>query len=173
MASQADVRKIALALPQTIEAADRFAFCVLDKGKPKAFAWAWNERVAPKRPRVARADVIAVRVASLDEKDLLLQSDTVKFFTEPHYDGYPAVLVRLPKVRANELEPLLREAWRCRAPKALTQAPKPTAKKATAKKTATAKKAAQPRRSAPSRAASPARAKRAASAKKARASRRA
>jgi hypothetical protein len=37
----------------------------------------------------------------------------------PHYDGYPAVLVNLEEVTAAELEPLIREAWRCRAPKQL------------------------------------------------------
>ncbi len=40
-----------------------------------------------------------------------------KFSTEPHYDGFPAVLVRLPAVTARELKPIIAEAWRCLAPK--------------------------------------------------------
>jgi hypothetical protein len=43
--------------------------------------------------------------------------DTSKFFTEPHYSGYPAVLVRLDAVDEDELEDLLIEAWRCQASK--------------------------------------------------------
>jgi hypothetical protein len=49
----------------------------------------------------------------------LLALDPVKFFTEPHYNGFPAVLVRLPAVTARELRPLIAEAWRCQAPKDL------------------------------------------------------
>jgi len=65
MATQADVRRIALALPDTEEAGDRFAFSVLNKGKPKGFVWAWNERITPKQPRVPNPGVIAVRVANV------------------------------------------------------------------------------------------------------------
>lgn len=117
MANQADVRRIALSLPGTEEAPDRFAFSVRNKGKLKGFVWVWMERVAPKQPRVPQPSVIAVRVANLYDKDFLLGADPAKFFTEPHYDGFPAVLVRLPAVTARELKPLITEAWRCQAPK--------------------------------------------------------
>ena len=119
MASQADVRRIALLLPETEEAPNHFAFSVRNKGKPKGFVWVWLERVAPKKARVPQPNVIALRVASLFDKDFLLALDSVKFFTEPHYDGFPAVLVRLPAVTARELRPLITEAWRCQAPKEL------------------------------------------------------
>jgi hypothetical protein len=119
MATQADVRRIALSLPQTEEAADRFAFSVRNKGKLKGFVWVWMERIEPKKPRVPQPDVVAVRVASLTEKDRLLALAPTKFFTEPHYDGFPAVLVNLPAVAVRELEPLIKEAWRCQAPKDL------------------------------------------------------
>jgi hypothetical protein len=76
-------------------------------------------RVVPKKARVPQPNVIAVRVASLDDKDVLLALDPAKFFTEPHYNGFPAVLVRLPAVSARELRPLIVEAWRCQAPKDL------------------------------------------------------
>ena len=124
MATQADVRRIAMALPETEEAEGRFAFSTRVKGKAKGFAWVWMERVTPKKPRVANPGVLAVRVASLDEKNLMISSEPTKFFTEPHYNGFPAVLVRLAKVRVSELRPLLEEAWRCQAPAQLAARPK-------------------------------------------------
>ena len=125
VATQADVRRIALSLPETVESPERFAFSVRNKGKLKGFAWVWLERVAPKKARVPQPRVLAIRVANQYDKDFLLGLDREKFFTEPHYDGYPAVLVRLPAVTAAELRPLLREAWRCQAPKALADPEEP------------------------------------------------
>ena len=119
MADQDDVRRIALALPETRETEDRFAFSVASKGKQKGFVWAWNERVEPKKPRFPRSDVVAIRVADRLEKEALLASDQEKFFTEPHYNGFPAVLVRLPRIRLAELEELIIDAWRSQAPRAL------------------------------------------------------
>ena len=110
------MRQIALSLPGARETAGRFAFTVENKGKQKQFVWAWNERVKPKKPRVPRADVLAVRVHDRAEKRALLASDREKFFTEPHYDGFPAVLVRLPAVTKRELRKLILNAWRCQAP---------------------------------------------------------
>jgi hypothetical protein len=119
MATQADVRRIALSLPETEEAPDRFAFSVRNKGKLKGFAWVWMERIEPKKRRVPQPNVIALRVASLAEKYRILALDEIKFFTEPHYDGFPAILVNLPAVTTRELKPLIMEAWRCQAPKDL------------------------------------------------------
>ena len=56
--------------------------------------------------------VIAVRVAGQADKDALLALDEAIFFTEPHYDGYPAVLVRLPAIDAGLLRAVLTDAWR-------------------------------------------------------------
>jgi hypothetical protein len=53
----------------------------------------------------------------LAEKDRILALDPTKFFTEPHYNGFPAILVNLPTMTVRELEPLIKEAWRCQAPK--------------------------------------------------------
>ena len=125
MADREDVRRIALALPDTSEAEDHFAFSVLNKGKQKGFVWAWNERVEPKKPRVPRADVVAIRVLDQDDKEALLSSDETRFFTEPHYDGFPAVLVRLSKVTAAELRQLVASAWRCMAPRSALSESKP------------------------------------------------
>ncbi len=66
-------------------------------------------------------EVLAVRVADLTEKELLLSSDEDRFFTEPHYNGFPAVLVRLRAVGMAELEALLTAAWRCQAPPELAE----------------------------------------------------
>jgi hypothetical protein len=115
MATQNDVRRIALALAGAQEDPGRFGFSVLVKGKAKGFVWAWQERLDPKKPRVSSREVIAVRVSGLDAKDALLAAAPDKFFTEPHYQGYPAVLVRLREVTVAELRELLGEAWRCRA----------------------------------------------------------
>ena len=122
MAEQADVRRIALSLPETCEGEDRFAFSVLNAGKQKGFVWVWMERVKPKMPRVPRPDVVAIRVADELEKHMLLAASAAKFFTEPHYNGFPAVLVRLPAVDVEELDVLIANAWRCQAPRALVKA---------------------------------------------------
>jgi len=122
MANQNDVRRIALALPGAREEAERFAFSVEDGGKRKGFVWVWRERVAPKKPRVPRADVIAVRVRDQAEKAALLAGDPDVFFTEPHYNGFPAVLVRLPAVTLPLLRRLILDAWRYQAPRHLAPA---------------------------------------------------
>jgi hypothetical protein len=116
MATQGDVRRISLSLPAAEQVPDRFAFSVRVKGKLKGFAWVWMERVVPKKPRVPNRGVLAVRVANLAEKDRLLSAEPAKFFTEPHYKGFPAVLVRLEAVTAADLRRLLTNAWRCQAP---------------------------------------------------------
>ncbi len=116
MASQADVRRIALSFPETEEGDDRFAFSVRNRDKLKGFAWVWMERIQPKKPRVANPAVLAVRVANEGQKEALISAEPAKFFTEPHYNGFPAVLVRLAEVNAKELRVLLEEAWRCQAP---------------------------------------------------------
>ncbi len=122
MAGQAEVRRIAMALPDTVESEDHFGFGVRHRDKVKQFVWTWNERVEPKKPRIPRADVLAVRVANDTEKQMLLASDPEKFFTEPHYNGFPAVLVRLRKVGKKELSELIVDAWRTQAPRALVRA---------------------------------------------------
>lgn len=115
MATRADVRRIALSLPGTEQGIDHFAFGVRRKGKLKGFAWVWMERVDPKKARVPNPRVLAVRVANLVEKERLLGQFPNTLFTEPHYEGFPAVLVRLDAVRVPQLRALLTEGWRCQA----------------------------------------------------------
>ena len=117
MADQEDVREIALSLPSVVEGEDRFAFSVEKKG----IAWVWMERPVPKKARVPNPSVLAVRVAGEAAKQELLAADPAKFFTEAHYNGYPAILVRLPEIEPAELRELLTDAWRLQAPKALVK----------------------------------------------------
>ena len=121
MATRADVRRIVLALPETTEDADGGRFFV----DGKQIAWPWLERIDPKRARVPNPDVIAVRVASESEKEVLIDLDPDVFFTEPHYDGYPAILVRLAAIDPVLLGKVLTDAWRLRAPRRLRAAVPP------------------------------------------------
>jgi hypothetical protein len=64
-------------------------------------------------------DALVLRVTDLGEREALLQGQPEAFFSTPHYDGHPYVLVRLEAVDPLELAELLEEAWRLRAPKRL------------------------------------------------------
>jgi len=136
MATQADVRRIALSLPETREGESGFAFSVMNKGKAKGFVWVWMERVVPKRPRVANPGVVAIRVPNIAQRNTLIAADGKKFFTEPHYEGFPAVLVRLAAVTVKDLAVLIPDAWRCMAPKELVEPKKTTTAKSSAKRPA-------------------------------------
>jgi len=117
MATWRDVRRLALALPETSEKSSRgtLTWAVKDK----SFAW---ER--PLRPadlaalgtRAPAGPILGVRTADLEMKEVLLASDPAVYFTTPHFNGYPAVLVRLGKIGATALNELLIEAWLARAP---------------------------------------------------------
>ncbi|HWD38436.1 MAG TPA: hypothetical protein VG944_06280 [Fimbriimonas sp.] len=122
MTTYDDIRKIVSKLPGAIESEERFGYYVVNKGKEKGFLWLWNERIDPKKSRVPNPRVIAVIVRSLTEKDIILGSDDgTKFFTEPHYNGFPAVLVRLDGVEPDDIEDLLIEAWKRKAPPSLVK----------------------------------------------------
>ena len=64
-------------------------------------------------------DAMVLRVVDLHEREALLQGQPESFFTIPHYDGYPYVLVRLEAVDETELQELVEEAWRVTAPSRL------------------------------------------------------
>ena len=67
-------------------------------------------------------DALVLRVNDMGEREALLQGQPDVFFTTPHYDGYPYVLVRLRAVDPVELGELLKEAWRVRAAKRVVKA---------------------------------------------------
>jgi hypothetical protein len=115
MATQADVRRIALALPDTVESTTDFAFHVIVDGQAKQFAWCWKERIDPKKPRVPNLTVLGVMVANLVDKDFMMNNEPDKFIFDPHYNGFPAVLVRLKNVRVPELRQLMAEAHRLKS----------------------------------------------------------
>jgi hypothetical protein len=112
------VRAIALSLP---EAEDRSANGMLRFSvRSKQFAWSYLERPAPRQARQPRPDVLAVRCAA-EAKDTLLAAAPDRLFTTDHYNGFPAVLVRLAKVDESEMRGLLVAAWRCQAPRGLAK----------------------------------------------------
>ena len=70
--------------------------------------------------RLKEDDVIVV-LMDIEEKEILLRAEPEAFFTTPHYDGYPAVLVRLSATEPDELAELLEGSWRRVAPKRLVK----------------------------------------------------
>jgi hypothetical protein len=106
MATADDVRRLALALPATTEKLSYGTpgFRVKDR---------WFARIREDD------DELVLWCGGLDEKEFLIGAEPEKFFTTPHYDGYPLVLVRLSAVDRDELGELLTDSWRLRAPKRL------------------------------------------------------
>lgn len=116
MADADDVRRLALALPQVEEIdSDGFDFRVGGKG----FVWSYPERVPGQRRRI-RTDIAVLFVGDEAEKQALLLGEPEKFFTTPGYGGSPLVLLRLAQVDPGRLTELVTDAWRMRAPEALT-----------------------------------------------------
>jgi hypothetical protein len=118
-----DVRRLALALPETSERLSREQRQW--RVKDKLFVW---ERPLRRSDREALGDaapdgpILGVRVEHLGAKEALLAEDPGVFFTTPHFDGYAAVLIRLDRVGVEELAEVITEAWLVRAPKRLAQA---------------------------------------------------
>src|SRR5919201_6262600 len=119
MATMADLDALALALPQTtkeLSADGRPAYRV----HGKLFCCQRNRRKEAVDERTGELldDVLMFRVPDLDVKELLLADDRAIFFTTPHFDGYPAVLVRIPdlvRLDRDELGDLVAEAWLTKA----------------------------------------------------------
>jgi hypothetical protein len=112
-----DVRRIALELPETSErlSRDLRQWRVRDKG----FVW---ERPLRRADLDALGDdapdgpILGARVEHLVAKEALLADDPTLYFTTPHFDGYPAILVRLDRIGLDDLHELIVEAWLARAP---------------------------------------------------------
>lgn len=124
MATWDDVHRIALRLPLAEERSSRDGLLAW-RVKDKLFAW---ERPLRRGDLQALGDaapdgpVLAARVPDLGARQALLADDPAVYLTIPHFDGYPAILVRLDAIAPDELEELLVEAWLCRAPKRLAAA---------------------------------------------------
>ena len=120
----ADLDELALALPEVTKE-------VSDDGRPaykvhgKLFCCRRGRRPDALDERGERLDdVLMFRVADLDMKDLLLSDTRGVYFTTPHFDGYAAVLVRIPslaRLDRDELRDLVEEAWLTRAQKRLAK----------------------------------------------------
>ena len=67
-------------------------------------------------------DALVVRTIDLADRDALLKGDPDVFFITPHYEGYPAVLVRLEAVDPAKLAELIEDAWRLQAAKRVVAA---------------------------------------------------
>jgi hypothetical protein len=112
VATDDDVRRIALALPEVEEIpSEGFDFRVGNKG----FVWSYPER-EPGRRRVIRTDIAVLYVGDEAEKQALLLGEPELFFTTRGYDGWPLVMLRLERVDPARLEELILDAWRMRAP---------------------------------------------------------
>jgi len=123
VATWEDVRRIALALPETDEQQRRgLMFWVV---RDKLFVW---ERPLRQSDRRALGDaapegpILGARVEHLVAKEALISDNPDVYFTTPHFDGYPAVLIVLEKVALDELEEVILEAWLARAPKRVAEA---------------------------------------------------
>ena len=123
MASWADVAEIAVGLPEVAEE-PTFGNRAW-KVRKKLFVW---ER--PLRPKEVEqlgdaapdGEILGVRVPDEEAKAALLASEPEIYFTTPHFDGYPSVLVRLERIPRADLEEAIVEAWLSRAPKRVAKA---------------------------------------------------
>jgi hypothetical protein len=122
----ADLDALALAMPQTAKE-------VSEDGRPsylvhgKLFCFHRDRRRDAVDPQTGERldDVLMFRVPDLDVKDLMLADDRGVFFTTPHFNGYPAILLRIPdlqRLARDELEDLVVEAWLTRAQKRVAKA---------------------------------------------------
>jgi len=123
VASFDDVARLALALPGTDERVSREHRQW--RVKDKLFVW---ERPLRKSDLAALGDaapggpILGARVEHEGAKHALVQDRSGLYFTTPHFEGYPAILVQLEPLGHEELEELVTEAWLCRAPPKLLKA---------------------------------------------------
>lgn len=123
MATWDDVRRIAMALPEAVEGTSHGDLAWKVRGT--SFVWERPLRksdLAHLGERPPTGPILGVRTADLDAKHALLSEEPVCCFTTPHFDGYPAVLVRLDLAPAALLREVVVEAWLARAPKRLAAA---------------------------------------------------
>lgn len=122
MANWEDVRRVALALPSVEERRSR-----------ALMQWRVEDRLIVWERPLRESDlealgeepsddpILGARVPDEGAKQAFITDDPEAYFTTPHFDGYPAVLVRLDHIGPDELEELIVEAWLDRAPKKLAR----------------------------------------------------
>lgn len=123
MATWDEVQRLALSLPETSERVSRDMRQW--RVKDKLFVWERPLRQSDLRAlgdAAPEGPILGARVEHLVAKEALLADDTGVFFTTPHFDGYPAILVRLAPVTLDVLEEVVVEAWLARAPRRLVDA---------------------------------------------------
>lgn len=119
MATWDDVRRIALALPEVTERAS-YNGAPAWRVKDKLFVW---DRPLAKTDIAALGDaaptgpILGVSVADLGDKQALVEQAPDVYFTTPHFDGYPAILIQLNNIGVSELTEVITDAWFTRAPK--------------------------------------------------------
>jgi len=125
MASFEDVEEIALGLPEVAEE-PTFGNRAW-KVRKKLFVWERPlrqkevEQLGDAAPPADEA-ILGVRVPDEEAKRALLESEPEIYFTTPHFDGHPSVLVRLERIPRKDLEEAIVEAWLSRAPKRVAAA---------------------------------------------------
>ena len=119
VATWEDVARIVGELPETTEASPRDW-----RVRKKLMVW---ERPLRKADYAALGDdapdgdILGARVSDEGIKFALIADDPGVYFTTPHFDGYPMVLVRLAEISVAELEELVTDAWLAQAPKTLVK----------------------------------------------------
>lgn len=123
MATWDDVRRLALSLPETAERPS-YGGAPAWTVRGRAFVWErpLHKKELDEAPAPLTGPVLGVHVADEGVKQALLADRPQVFFTTSHFDGYPAVLVRLEMAGEDELREVLTEAWLARAPKRLAAA---------------------------------------------------
>ena len=124
MATWDDVRRMALELPETSEQKTAKRGRAKWLVKDKMFVWERPLRQTDLRAlgdAAPSGPILGARVEHLIAKDALVNGEPEVFFTTPHFDGYPAVLIQLEKIPLDELEEVIIEAWLARAPKRLAK----------------------------------------------------
>jgi hypothetical protein len=121
-----DLDELALALPQTTkELSDDGRPSYLAHGKLFCCHRGRRRDAIDAKTRERLDDVLMFRVADLGVKELMLADERQIFFTTPHFDGYAAVLMRIPdldRLDRDELEDVVVEAWLTRAQKRVAKA---------------------------------------------------
>jgi hypothetical protein len=123
MAGWDDVAEIALGLPEVAEE-PTFGNRAW-KVRKKLFVWERPLRakeIQQLGDAAPDGEILGVRVPDEEAKASLLASEPEVYFTTPHFDGYPSVLVRLERIPRADLEEAIIEAWLSRAPKRVAKA---------------------------------------------------